>query len=228
MFDLYISPSDQRGNTYAAGNTNEEAQCERIAAAVEAAAKRCGINAFANLKDDMYTKVADANKQGTRLYLCIHTNAFNKVVSGTRIFCYSFEGEGYKAAVCVFDELAPVTPGTSENIKEYPELYEVRNTNAPCVYIEVDFHDVDEVALWIIDHTEEIAEAIVKGLCKYFGKVYVPATAQLPDMGDVVPRAEHEALEAKYNALKSSAESFCALVGNGLSAFTGALEEIEA
>lgn len=223
MFDLYISPSDQRGNTYAAGNTNEEAQCERIAAAVEAAAKRCGINAFANLKDDMYTKVADANKRGTRLYLCIHTNAFNEEVSGTRIFCHAFAGEGYKAAVCVFDELAPVTPGTSENIKENPKLYEIRMTNAPCVYVEVDFHDVDEVALWIIAHTEEIAEAIVKGLCKYFGKVYVP-----PHGGNAVSRAEYEALESRYNALKSSVESFCALVGNGLSAFTGALEEIEA
>lgn len=219
MLDLYISPSDQRGNTYAAGNTNEEAQCERIAAAVEAAAKRCGINAFANLKDDMHTKVADANKRGTLLYLCIHTNAFNGVVSGTRIFCYSFAGEGYKAAVCVFDELAPVTPGTSENVKEYPELYEVRNTNAPCVYVEVDFHDVDEVALWIIDHTEEIAEAIVKGLCKYFGKVYVPATAQLPDMGDVVPRAEYDALMEKYVALQRDTDELTMDVIKAVEAF---------
>lgn len=205
MFDLYISPSDQRGNTYAAGSTNEEAQCERIAAAVKSAAKRCGINAFANLKDDMYTKVADANKRGTLLYLCIHTNAFNEEVSGTRIFCHSFAGEGYKAAVCVFDELAPVTPGTSENVKENPELYEIRMTYAPCVYVEVDFHDVDEVALWIIAHTEEIAEAIVKGLCKYFGKVYVPA---VPDGGDVVPRAKYEALEEKYNALVEAVTAF--------------------
>ena len=219
MLDLYISPSDQRGNTYAAGNTNEEAQCERIAAAVEAAAKRCGINAFANLKDDMHTKVADANKRGTLLYLCIHTNAFNEVVSGTRIFCYSFAGEGYKAAVCVFDELAPVTPGTSENVKEYPELYEVRNTNAPCVYVEVDFHDVDEVALWIINHTEEIAEAIVKGLCKYFGKVYVPATAQLPDMGDVVPRAEYDALMEKYVALQRDTDELTMDVIKAVEAF---------
>ena len=228
MFDLYISPSDQGRNTYAAGNTNEEVQCERIAAAVEVAAKRCGIDAFANLKDDMYTKVADANKRGTLLYLCIHTNGFNKKVSGTRIFSHSFAGEGYKAAVCVFEELAPVTPGTSENIKENPKLYEIRMTNAPCVYVEVDFHDVDEVALWIIAHTEEIAEAIVKGLCRYYGKVYAPLyAAALPDGGDNF-RAKYEAMEEKYNALKSSAESFCALVGNGLSAFTGALEEIEA
>lgn len=205
MLDLYISPSDQRGNTYAAGSTNEEAQCERIAAAVESAAKRCGINAFANLKDDMYTKVADANKRGTLLYLCIHTNAFNEEVSGTRIFCHSFAGEGYKAAVCVFDELAPVTPGTSENVKENPELYEIRMTNAPCVYVEVDFHDVDEVALWIIAHTEEIAEAIVKGLCKYFGMMYVPA---VPDGGDVVSREEYEALEEKYNALVEAVTAF--------------------
>lgn len=219
MMDLYISPSDQGGNTYAAGSTNEEAQCERIAAAVETAAKRCGIDAFANLKDDMYTKVRDANKRGTRLYLCLHTNAFNEMVSGTRIFCYSFTGEGYKAAVCVFDELAPVTPGTSENIKEYPELYEVRNTNAPCVYVEIDFHDVDEVALWIIDHTEEIAEAIVKGLCKYFGKVYVPATAQLPDMGDVVPRAEYDALMEKYVALQRDTDELTLDVIKAVEAF---------
>lgn len=228
MLDLYISPSDQRGNTYAAGNTNEEAQCERIAAAVESAAKRCGINAFANLKDDMYTKVADANKRGTLLYLCIHTNAFNEEVSGTRIFCHSFAGEGYKAAVCVFDELAPVTPGTSENIKENPKLYEIRMTNAPCVYVEVDFHDVDDVALWIIAHTEEIAEAIVKGLCKYYGKVYAPLyAAALPDGGDDF-RAKYEAMEEKYSALKSSVESFCALVGNGLSVLNDAMEKIEA
>lgn len=219
MLDLYISPSDQGGNTYAAGNTNEEAQCERIAAAVEAAAKRCGVDAFANLKDDMHTKVADANKQGTRLYLCIHTNAFNEEVSGTRIFCYSFKGEGYKAAVCVFDELAPVTPGTSENIKENPKLYEIRMTNAPCVYVEVDFHDVGEVALWIIDHTEEIAEAIVKGLCKYFGKVYVPATAQLPDMGDVVPRAEYDALMEKYVALQRDTDELTLDVIKAVEAF---------
>lgn len=219
MLDLYISPSDQGRNTYAAGNTNEEVQCERIAAAVEVAAKRCGVDAFANLKDDMYTKVADANKRGTRLYLCIHTNAFNEEVSGTRIFCYSFTGEGYKAAVCVFDELAPVTPGTSENIKEYPALYEVRNTNAPCVYIEVDFHDVDEVALWIIGHTEEIAEAIVKGLCKYFGKAYVPATAQLPDMGDVAPPAEYDALMEKYVALQRAADEFALDVVKAVEAF---------
>lgn len=205
MFDLYISPSDQRGNTYAAGSTNEEAQCERIAAAVESAAKRCGINAFANLKDDMYTKVADANKRGTLLYLCIHTNAFNEEVSGTRIFCHSFAGEGYKAAVCVFNELAPVTPGTSENVKENPELYEIRMTYAPCVYVEVDFHDVDEVALWIIAHTEEIAEAIVKGLCKYYGKVYVPAQS----IGeDTVPREEYDALLEKYNALMEAVTAF--------------------
>lgn len=219
MFDLYISPSDQGRNTYAAGNTNEEVQCERIAAAVEVAAKRCGIDAFANLKDDMYTKVADANKQGTRLYLCIHTNAFNEMVSGTRIFCHSFEGEGCKAAVCVFDELAPVTPGTSENIKENPKLYEIRMTNAPCVYVEVDFHDVDEVALWIIDHTEEIAESIVKGLCKYFGKVYVPATAQLPDMGDVVPRAEYDALMEKYVALQRDTDELTMDVIKAVEAF---------
>lgn len=32
---IYLSPSDQDGNLYAAGNTNEAVQCRRIANACE-------------------------------------------------------------------------------------------------------------------------------------------------------------------------------------------------
>ena len=41
---IYLSPSNQNGNTYATGGTNEMAQCDKIAAAAAKALKRCGFN----------------------------------------------------------------------------------------------------------------------------------------------------------------------------------------
>jgi N-acetylmuramoyl-L-alanine amidase len=104
----------------------------------------------------------------------IHTNGFDGKVSGTRMFCYSNSGEGYKACKAVFDVLAPITPGTSESITTRAELYEVKTPAAPTAYIEVDFHDVPDVAKWIIENTQEIGEAICKGICNYYGVAYQP------------------------------------------------------
>ena len=41
---IYLSPSNQNGNTYATGGTNEMAQCDKIAAAVAKALRRCGFD----------------------------------------------------------------------------------------------------------------------------------------------------------------------------------------
>ncbi len=169
---IYISPSDQTSNTYAAGNTNEAIQCRRIAKALVAVLQRCGFEAKTNVTASMASRVSESNAWPSDLHVCVHTNAYNGEVAGTRIFAYDLQGEGYKAAKAVFNTLAPITPGTSENIKARPELYEVRKSASPCVYVEVDFHDVDEVALWIIENTEQIAEAIAEGICNYFGVSY--------------------------------------------------------
>ena len=40
---VFLSPSAQTANTYAAGNTNEAEQCGRIAVAAKAALERCGL-----------------------------------------------------------------------------------------------------------------------------------------------------------------------------------------
>lgn len=181
---IYVSPSDQVKNAYADGNTTEAIQCRKIARTLVKALERCGMEAMTNITDSMAERVTESNYWNADLHLCIHTNAYNGKVSGTRIFSYDLKGVGYQAAKAVYARLAPVTPGTSENIKAYPELYEVRNSNAPCVYVEVDFHDVDSVALWIIEHTEEIAEAICQGVCDHFGVTYkadAPSSPVKPD-----------------------------------------------
>lgn len=172
---IYLSPSDQNANYYAYGDTNEMVQCQRIADACEAALKRCGFEVINNKTDTMEERVAESNRWDADLHVCIHTNAFNGNVAGTRIFASNLSNEGYKAAKEVFDVLAPKTPGTSESISAYPTLYEVRMTTAYCVYVEAEFHDVPKIAKWIIENVVLIGEAIAEGICNYFGVKYVAA-----------------------------------------------------
>lgn len=169
---IFLSPSSQTGNVYAWGSTNEAEQCGRIALACENALKRCGFAVKNEQFNTLASRVKNSNFWGADLHVPIHTNAYNGKVSGTRILCYDLAGEGYRASQAVFDALSPITPGTSENIKA-STFYEIISTNAPCVYVEAEFHDVPEMAKWITENTEAIGEAICKGICSYFGVLYV-------------------------------------------------------
>lgn len=166
---VYLSPSDQTKNKYAYGNTNEAVQCGRIAKATKKALERNGIQVKIGHMISMAKKCAQSDAFDADLHVPIHTNAYNGSVSGTRMFCYNTTGEGYKACKAIFARLAKLTPGKSENIKVYDDLYEVRKPSAPTAYIEVDFHDVPSVAKWIIENTTAIGETIARGICDYFG-----------------------------------------------------------
>lgn len=201
MKKVYVSPSDQVKNAYAAGNTTEAIQCRQIATLIVKALERQGFGAKTNLTGSMYDRVKESNDFGADLHACLHSNAFDEEVSGTRLFCYVMGGEGHKACKAIMARLAPITPGTSDGISARPELYECRAAHAPTVYIEIDFHDVDEVALWIINHKEEIAEAIAQGICDYFGVEYkAPATTQDKPQESKLYRVQIGAYSVKANA----------------------------
>lgn len=172
---VYLSPSDQRRNTYAVGNTTEAIQCGRIAEACKAALERSGVEVMVGQYDTMANRVAASNRFKADLHVPIHSNACNGKASGTHLFCYSGDrnSAGYKACQAVLDVLGPVTPGAPDVIRAYPALYEVKHPAAATVYIEVDFHDVPSVAQWIIDNATLIGETIAKGLCAALGVPFV-------------------------------------------------------
>jgi len=205
---VYISPSDQTENRYAWGNTNEHVQCQKIAEAEAAALRRSGVEVkLAAFGSTMAQRCAESNSFGADIHNCVHTNAANGKVMGTRLFCYAIPGKGYDACKAVFDQLAPLTPGTSENIQKNPQLYEVRTPAAPSVYCECEFHDTAEGAKWIVEHTTDIGEAIAKGLCKYLGVKYVPAKQEASKpaettQGDTLYRVQVGAFAVRANAEK--------------------------
>lgn len=177
---VYLSPSNQTDNRYAYGNTTEAVQCGKIAEACRVALVRCGIEVKLGHMKSMQEKCVESNAFGANLHVPIHTNAFNGQVRGTRMFCYNSNGEGMKACRSIFAVVAPLTPGTSENIKVNAELYEVRVPAAPTAYIECEFHDNAESAKWIVEHTTELGEAIAHGICNYFGIEYKTESTPTP------------------------------------------------
>ena len=172
MAKVYLSPSNQTDNCYAYGNTNEAVQCGKIADSCRIALERSGVTVQVGHMPSMQDKCKESNAFGADLHVPIHTNAFNGTVTGTRMFCLNSSGEGMKACEAIFAWLAPITPGTSENIQVDASLYEVRVPSAPTAYIECEFHDNAATAKWIVEHTVDIGEAIARGICDYFGVTY--------------------------------------------------------
>ena len=172
MPKVFLSPSNQYDNRYAYGDTTEGVQCGKIAEACREALERSGVTVKLMHDESMQEKCAASNAFGADLHVPIHTNAFNGTVSGTRMFYYAEGGEGQKACQAIFARLAPVTPGTSENIRADASLYEVRVPAAPTAYIECEFHDNATTAKWIVEHTTDIGEAIAQGICDYFGVTF--------------------------------------------------------
>lgn len=203
---IYISPSDQTENPYAWGNTNEGEQCNKIAKALEEAFLRVGgCQVKRNTTYSISNAIRESNAWGADYHICIHTNAFNGSVAGTRLFCWDSSGDGYKACQAVMKTLAPITPGTSDNITPRPGLNEVGGTVATTVYIEVGFHDNPTEAKWIVEHTTEIAEAICHGLCNHLGIAYKPAE-QKQEAKNVLYRVQVGAFRNRDYALKLMAE----------------------
>lgn len=186
---IYLSPSAQPANSYAAGNTNEQVQCNRIAEAAKTALVRCGF-AVKKAPDGQGYKenVAESNAWGADLHIPIHTNAGGG--AGTVVFVHGGTAKQMQYAKPIYDEVQATSPGTTDyGVRVNSGLYELGYTTATAVYIECEFHDRADLAAWIIEHTTELGEAIARGVCIGAGVTYI-APEPKPDPEPVKPETE--------------------------------------
>ena len=179
---IYLSPSMQPANIYAAGNTNEQVQCNRIAEAAKTALERCGFTVKkAPEGQSMQQNVSDSNAWGAELHVPIHTNAGGG--AGTVVFVHGGTAAQMKYATPIYEEVQAISPGTTEyGVRVNSGLYELKYTTATAVYVECEFHDRADLATWIIGHTAELGEAIARGVCKGAGVRYIaPAASEQPE-----------------------------------------------
>ena len=169
---IYLSPSSQKENVYATGNTNEQTECRKIAKACADYLTKMGFSVKNGDSGTMYTRVADSNSWGADLHVPIHTNATanHNVTGGTQIYLAALTGDHKKIGQAIFNKLAPLSPGKSaEKLVKNDSFYEIVNAKAITPYIEVEFHDTKEGLDFIRSNTTIIGEAIAKGICDYYG-----------------------------------------------------------
>ena len=180
---VYISPSGQAYNKYAAGNITEAEQCRRIGNACFAALLRSGVEVKISppgmSTDDA---VIDSNKFNPDYHICIHTNAISgdnskPSAQGAVVFT-SKKNIDSTVAYAVLDALNILKGKKSLYGVRPNSLYEINRTTAKCIYIEAEFHDNKELALWIIDNSENIGEAIAEGICVGGGIKFVPRESE--------------------------------------------------
>lgn len=207
MNKIYLSPSNQDGNMYAYGNTNECEQCNRIAECAKKALLRCGFEVKKAPKgQNMYTSINESNSWGADLHIPIHTNAGGG--NGTVVFVYSKASGNMKFANPIYKQVQGVSLGTIDyGVREYPELAELNSTNAIAVYIEVDFHDKANIAKWIIENVDTIGEAIAKGVCDGYNIKYIEPnnkTTSTSANSDISKKSNlqlaFEVIQGKYGA----------------------------
>lgn len=185
---IYISPSNQYGNMYAYGGTNEMEQCNRIAEAAERHLLRNGYEVMRAKKlQDMYYSIAESNAWGADLHIPIHTNASGG--RGPLVMVYAIRDNIVKYAAPVYNELKEIAPkGGGYGVRIGSDMTgghwmpaELSMTNAIAVYCECDFHDDSQIAEWIVKNVDKIGEAIAKGVCKADGKPYKGEDSPQPE-----------------------------------------------
>ena len=185
MPGIYFSPSTQEHNAGAIPNYIEENEMNQIA---DIAIPLLQFNGFTVFRNDRTKGHVEAKNESNilfkagkiKVHFALHSNAGGG--EGTVAFT-SGSTSGRKLAESIYNEVAPLSPSKDRGVL-IPRLKytEVFGTYAPATLIEVAFHDDKEDAKWIRANHQEIAEAICKGFCKYFGvafKMPVPVAADV-------------------------------------------------
>ncbi len=183
MARVYLSPSLQETNLYAGGLGRESDWCRRIAEQVRSYLLSAGHKVRMSLPDDSLTDAINkSNAWHPGAHVAIHTNAGGG--EGTEVWYYPGSVEGAKIASSIYTQLAPLTPGKDRGLRSTDTFIELKQTIAPAVIVEVEFHDREDLARWITRNVVPIANRIARGIHGYF--------TLRPDDIPLVPGEEEE------------------------------------
>lgn len=175
---IYISPENREkphGPYTGYPGVYEHDVCTEIGELAAKELQRCGLDTkLAAPGSTMAARVSEANRLKADLYLTIHSNAGGG--TGAEVYYYNHPAS-IKACQLVYNELIKLYPsrrGIKDGTKGYYEIYA---TEMVSVYPELGFHDNPQDAKFIVEHKQELAAALCKGICAYFGVEYQEAKA---------------------------------------------------
>lgn len=167
MKSIYLSPSTQEHNMGAGNYGTEERRMNEICDIIENELRGKYILYRNRPEMTLQQVVADSNAKAPDVHVAIHSNAGG--ARGCEALICAKGGQAEKLAGRIYTELAALTPTSDRGVKVNAALYEVNKTKAPAVIVEVEFHDNEAGAAWIVANKAAIARAIVRGIMLHFG-----------------------------------------------------------
>lgn len=173
---IYLSPSAQEFNMGVGDFGSEEYRMNRITDIVEKLLKNQGYTVYRNNPNDTLRKiVSESNRISPDIHVAIHSNASGSGFEGRgpEIYANRKGTSGARLAQDIYNEIIDIYPDPSKGrgVLFTSSLYEIINTLAPAVLLEVAFHDNEEDGNWIIKNEGSIAQAIVNGINNYFNNM---------------------------------------------------------
>lgn len=158
---IYLSPSTQTENPYNNGKDNECDVCYDIAERVASILKANNIPVTLGAKHaSLIERCKESDKVKADYHVCIHTNAGGG--EGTRLYHWPSNKSNPVLKRCL-DEVGKVSCGSYDVMVANTTFLEIKQPKAVTCYLELEFHD--KYGQFIVDHKQDFAEAIARGLC---------------------------------------------------------------
>ena len=189
MAKVYLSPPYHWYNKCAVAGCDENTHNNEYLDELEVYLHACGIETKRGYRRPPYDSTTDgdelmklavkeSNEWGADVHYISHTNASaDGEARGYRPMIYPGSEGGEKLAVLMIAERAEIYDQPITLVKR-SDLYELRVPYAVSYYEEHVFHDNKEDAQWFHDNMRRIAESAARGLCRYFGLVFVDPYAK--------------------------------------------------
>lgn len=167
---IYLSPSNQTGNKFITGGTNEGAVWYDIALRLQKllAEYDCEVM-LSKPSQTLGVRADNAKAWGADVYIAMHSNAAgtaNKGAHGVEVYYDPNKGAKTKElAQTVLDQLK--TLFTSRGLKTSSKLIDCYKPAMPSIIGECGFHDNKADALLILNNRDKIAQLYCNALVKY-------------------------------------------------------------
>lgn len=176
---LFLSPSTQEYNIYYDGSGSEEYYMNLIADYMEPYLTASGITFTRNNPEgSVGDSVRLSNEGDYALHLALHSNASGTAnygrQTGSDIYYYPTSVNGKRAADIFAANLKNIYP-QPEKVRAIPttRLYELNNTRAPAILVELAYHDNQSDAEWIKNNLMLIAQNLAQSVADYFGMTLI-------------------------------------------------------
>ena len=185
---IYLSPErrPRPHGRYWGMEAYEKDVCEELASLLAPLLAARGFGARIGAPEkDLAARVGEAIAWGADYYLPIHTNASTGgaregTARGPLVLAYDHPAA---KAACrrMYDSLLEVypCPERGRGVQVSRDFYEIIRTPMVSVYPEIAFHDNGEDARWLVENKGEIARALCRGVCRWYG-VWDPLIAKSP------------------------------------------------